>query len=440
MFEIYCVYQKNRIAAQNYSLMLNYLQIRHRAARMPVMKYFPLDHPSLLTAALAPQLTTPLLAWFEQHKRPLPWRQNYSPYAVWVSEIMLQQTQMERGVLYFLRWMQALPTIAAVAAADEEQILCLWEGLGYYSRARNLHKAAKHIMAEHGGIFPNTLSDIRALSGIGSYTAAAIASIAFEQDVPCIDANVERVLARVFDIDRIVKQEPAAGIIRTLSQTLLPHGKARAYNQAMMELGALVCGKKPRCAACPLAALCQSKHLGIADQRPVLPQKAPIRLVDAVTGVLFCDGAVFIQKRLENDVWGGLWEFPGGKIEQGESPEQAIVREFMEETGFAVRVKQKITVIRHNYTTYRITLHCFMLELAPAQAKPAQPSAGQGKQAGSSRPQPPVLTAASAWLWEQPCHLTRYGQPAAHRKLADMLFGQQGQGALPLLAPERQHS
>lgn len=394
------------------------------------MKHFPLSSANQLTATLAPCISRPLLLWFEQHKRPLPWRQGYSPYHVWVSEIMLQQTQMERGVQYFLRWMKALPSIAAVAAADEERILCLWEGLGYYSRARNLHKAAKQIMAEHGGVFPSDVKAIRALPGIGEYTTAAIASIAFEQDIPCIDANVERVLARLFDIDSIIKQEPAASSIRSLSQLLLPRGKARAYNQAMMELGALICTKKPRCALCPLAKLCQSKHLGIADQRPVLPQKTPVRLVDAVTGVLLCDKRVFIQKRLENDVWGGLWEFPGGKIEQGESPEQAIAREFMEETGFAVRVKQKITVIRHNYTSYRITLHCFALELV---TMPASPKA-QGTQAGTACPKPPVLTAASAWLWELPHKLPHYGQPAAHRKLADMLFGEQGQMTLPLLS------
>lgn len=347
--------------------------------------------------------------WFSLHQRPLPWRQDYSPYAVWISEIMLQQTQMERGVSYFERWMQRFPDIAAVAAAPEEDILRLWEGLGYYSRARNLHKAARIIMDVHHGQFPSQLADIRALPGIGPYTAGAIASIAFGADTACIDANVERVITRVFDIDTPLKQEPAASRVRELAEALLPAGHARAHNQAMMELGALVCRKKALCADCPVQLWCESKHLNITHERPVRGKSTPITPLFVVTGILKYKGVYFMQKRVDTGVWGKLWEFPGGRIEAGESPEQAIVREFMEETGFAVRVVAPLGIIRHGYTTYRITLHCFALELVePPRATP---------------PPTPVLTAASEYRWVLPPAMTQLAMPAAHRKLADQVFG-----------------
>lgn len=357
--------------------------------------------------------------WFSLHQRPLPWRLDYRPYAVWISEIMLQQTQMERGVSYFTRWMQRFPDIAAVAQASEEDILHQWEGLGYYSRARNLHKAARIIIDEHGGVFPTDLAAIRALPGIGPYTAGAIASIAFGADTACIDANVERVLARVFDIDTPLKQEPAASRVRALAALLLPLGKARAHNQAMMELGALVCRKKAHCEACPVQNLCESRHLGIIHERPVAGKRANITQLLVVTGILRCQDKYFMQKRIDTGVWGKLWEFPGGRIEANESPEQAIVREFMEETGLAVRVTDNLGIIRHGYTSYKIHLHCFALELAD----------GPSATARSLPPVPPVLTAASQYRWLQTCDMTQLAMPAAHRKLADAVFGDYG---LPL--------
>lgn len=360
---------------------------------------------------------TALLDWFAVNQRRLPWRVNYTPYEVWISEVMLQQTQMERGVSYFNRWMERFPDIPTLAAADEEEVLRQWEGLGYYSRARYILEAARKIMSEHSGVFPADLESIRALPGVGPYTAGAVASIAFGEKLPCVDANVERVISRVFDVDTPVKQDPAAGIIRRWALRLVPEGKAREHNQAMMELGALVCRKKPRCAACPLALFCESLHLGIAEQRPVPGKKAVIKPVLAVTGVLRCGDRVFVQKRPPSGVWGNLWEFPGGRVEADESPEQASVREFMEETGFAVRVARRFGIIRHGYTTYRLTLHCFGLELAQ------DPTTGL--------PPTPRLTAATEARWVLPHELDALAMPAAHRKLADKLFGAQtGSGAV----------
>lgn len=368
-------------------------------------------------------LQTSLLDWFARHQRPLPWRADYTPYAVWISEVMLQQTQMERGVAYFNRWMERFPDIATLAAASEEAVLRQWEGLGYYSRARHVLAAAQKIMGEHGGVFPSELEKIRALPGIGPYTAGAVASIAFGEKLPCVDANVERVVARIFDVDSPVKQEPAAGVIRRWALRLVPDGHAREHNQAMMELGALVCRKKPRCGDCPLAAFCISRHLGITDQRPVPGKRATITPVDAVTGVLLHQGRVFVQKRPPSGVWGNLWEFPGGRVEAGELAKEAVIREFMEETGFTVRVARQYGVIRHGYTTYRLTLHCFGLELTTGDGPLNAP------------PLPPVLTAATEARWVAPPELAHMAMPAAHRKLADKLFNPAGGETTLLSAP-----
>ena len=361
-----------------------------------------------------PAIQAALRDWFCTHQRALPWRINYTPYEVWISEVMLQQTQMERGVAYFNRWMQRFPDIPSLAAAQEEEVLRLWEGLGYYSRARNILAAARQIMERHGGVFPRRPEDIRALPGIGPYTTGAIASIAFGEPLPCVDANVERVLARLFDLDSPVKQEPAASRLRQLALRLVPKGYAREHNQAMMELGALLCGKKPRCALCPLAAFCISLHLGIVAERPVPGKRASITPLEVVTGVLRCGQEIFVQKRLPQGVWGNLWEFPGGRIEAGESPEEAIQREFAEETGFNVRVAGSYGIIRHGYTTYRITLHCLALALedAPTTVPAARP------------PAPPILTAATDWRWLELPELANLAMPAAHRKLADSLATQ----------------
>lgn len=379
--------------------------------------------------AHTPQLQHALLEWFAAHKRDLPWRIKYTPYEVWISEIMLQQTQMERGVTYFMRWMQRFPDMASLAAASEEEVLRLWEGLGYYSRAKNILAAARLIMTRHDGVFPSQVEDIRALPGVGPYTAGAVAAIAFGEKLPCVDTNVERVLARVFDLDGPVKQEPVASRIRALALALVPEGRAREHNQALMELGALVCGKKPRCAACPLAEFCVSRHLGITDQRPVPGKKTALIPLEVVSGVLEYQGRIFLQKRLPTGVWADLWEFPGGRIEPNESPEQAIVREFLEETGFAVRVTRHLGIIRHGYTTYKIRLHCFGLALVEGYTNGiAKTSAPTDPLA---LPAPICLTAASEARWFTPAEMIEPAMPAAHRKLADQLFGQGAQAPLP---------
>ena len=357
-----------------------------------------------------------LLAWFSANMRPLPWRTGYDPYHVWVSEIMLQQTQMERGVAYFERWMRQFPTLQSVAEAEPDTILKAWEGLGYYSRARNLHAAAKLIMREHSGVFPVDFSAILALPGVGKYTAGAIVSIAYNQPVAAVDANVERVFSRLFDIDSPVKSTLAGDFISHMAAALIPEGKSRLFNQALMELGALVCGKVPRCGQCPLGAFCRAKHLGIALERPVPGKKTEYTALEIITGVLVHHGRVFIQKRLDSGVWAGFWEFPGGRLEPGESPEQGVVREFYEETEFPVRVSRHLGLVRHAYTRYRIVMHCFVCELPIG-------SANQQKNSMPPEMAPvypcPVLHAATEYRWVSLKELENFTLPAGHRKLLD---------------------
>ena len=355
------------------------------------------------------QLPGLLLDWFARHRRPLPWRAHYSPYATWIAEIMLQQTQMDRGVDYFNRWMERFPTIESVAQADDDALLKAWEGLGYYRRVRNLKAAAQAIMTRFGGKFPEDPQQMLSLPGIGAYTAGAIASTAFNLPVPCVDGNVERVLSRVFDIDSPVRVEPARSRIRELAAALIPPGKAREFNQALMEFGALVCRKKPDCADCPVAAipgLCQSLHLGIVQERPVLGRSSSITPIAVANGVLIHQGRLFIQRREEEGVWGGLWEFPGGCMEPGETPEMTVVREWREEVEFAVEPVASLGVIRHGYTTYRVTMHCFALRFASAMPPCVAP---------------PALHEACEWKWISPEEVDRYPMPAPHRKLADWL-------------------
>lgn len=360
-----------------------------------------------------------LLDWFAANRRPLPWRAGYSPYATWIAEMMLQQTQMERGVAYFRRWMETFPDIASVAAAGDDELLKAWEGLGYYRRARYIKAAARAIMERHNGVFPHEFKEILALPGIGPYTAGAIASTAFNAPVPCVDGNVERVLSRVFDIDIPLRSEPGKTRLRTLARDLIPEGRARDFNQALMELGALACRKKPLCSACPMAAvpkLCESLHLGIAAERPIPAKSAGIKPIEVSNGILFHKGRLFIQRRLPEGIWGGLWEFPGGGMEKGETPGQTVVREWKEETGFDVLPLRELGVIRHSYTSYRVTMHCFLLRFANGQPEETIPEGSV-----PADPVPPELTEACEWKWIALKDIELYPLPAPHRKLADML-------------------
>ncbi|MCF8105900.1 MAG: A/G-specific adenine glycosylase, partial [Desulfohalobiaceae bacterium] len=317
------------------------------------------------------QLPARLLEWFRIHQRDLPWRREVSPYKVWISEIMLQQTQTKRVVHYFKRWMARFPDLASVARAKEDGLLKAWEGLGYYNRVRNIQRTALILLRDHGAGFPQSYDELLQLPGIGPYTAGAILSLAFNLPHCAVDGNVERVFARLFDLQTPVKSPDNRRFIREEALAMLPENRARQFNQALMELGAVVC--RPRdadCQSCPVQAWCLSLRHHTVKQRPVPGKPEKMTPLEVAAGVLVRDGRILIQKRPPGGLMPHLWEFPGGKIKPGESPAEALIREFQEELELSITVGEKIIVIRHSYTVFRVTLHTFWCRLKDEEQQP----------------------------------------------------------------------
>jgi A/G-specific adenine glycosylase len=305
-----------------------------------------------------------LLGWYGEHARDLPWRGRTDPYTIWVSEVMLQQTRVETVIPYFERWMRRFPTLIALAQADVQEVLALWEGLGYYGRARNLHRAAQLVMRDYGGQLPADVKALRRLPGIGRYTAGAIASFAFGLDEPVLDGNVRRVLARVFDITQPLRSPEGERRLWQLAVEHLPPGRAADYNQALMDLGATLCtSRAPRCMLCPLAELCRARLLGVQDQRPVLRTRKKVPHHTVTAAIIQKDGRVLIARRPPRGLLGGLWEFPGGKLQPGEDLVSCLQREIKEELGVQVQVEGLLGVYRHAYTHFQVTLHAFYCRL-----------------------------------------------------------------------------
>jgi len=307
-----------------------------------------------------------LLDWYDVSRRNLPWRSDPRPYRVWISEIMLQQTRVETVLPYFERWMQRFPDVFALAGAEQQEVLNLWEGLGYYSRARNLHRAARVLVADFDGKLPPEVGQLKKLPGIGPYTAGAIASIAFGQPAPLVDGNVRRVLARYFDVDLPVDSSEGKRAVWALAEAAVPRDRPGDYNQALMELGSLVCTpRSPDCESCPISAGCRAYALGLQAVRPVLNPKKKIPHFVVTAGILRQDGRVLIAQRPEDGLLGGMWEFPGGKIEDEEELTACLQRELLEELGVHVNVNTPAGVYRHAYTHFRVTLHAFECCLEP---------------------------------------------------------------------------
>ena len=347
-----------------------------------------------------------LIGWFRETKRDLPWRQTYDPYHVWISEIMLQQTQMERGVRYFLNWIERFPAVADVASASEDDILAYWEGLGYYARARNLHKAAKEITEKFAGKVPSDYDTLLTLPVIGPYTAAAVASIAGNQDLVVIDANVNRIVARIFNIDEPIKNKVAQIQVRQITGALLPRGKARVFNQALMDFGGMVCTPKaPRCDECTIQALCVSHGLGIVALRPVLKRPKKSVLMLRVAGIIICRGRIYMQKRKSSAVWGGLWEFPGGEaiVEKMSGAELDLISEVKRETGLRIREKSPLVEVYHQYTHHKVTLRVSVCRL---QAE---------KRCN------PRLSSATRFAWVTPAEMDALPCPSGVRKVIEYL-------------------
>jgi len=313
------------------------------------------------------QLSERLLDWYATNRRDLPWRRTTDPYRIWVSEIMLQQTQVATVIPYYERFLRRFPTVVALAEAKRDEVLALWQGLGYYSRGRNLHAAARVVRDAHGGRVPDDPASLRALPGVGAYTAGAILSIAFDQDVPAIDGNVVRVLCRLFDYDRSPKTAAGKRFLADQSACLLPPGHARAYNQAMMELGATVClPRSPSCATCPLGGACRAHALGVEEQRPVRPPRKGVPHQDWVAAVVEQRDGLLIVRRVSKGLLGGLWELPGGEVLSGESDGIALRRLLTQglgvEAGGAI-VGEHLAVVRHAYTHFRLTVRAYRCSL-----------------------------------------------------------------------------
>lgn len=259
-------------------------------------------------------IAPPLLAWYGENRRCLPWREDVSPYRTWVSEIMLQQTRVQAVLPYFERFMTAAPSVAALAALPETQLMALWQGLGYYSRARNLQRAARQIMERHGGQIPESYEELTALAGIGDYTAGAILSIAYGQSVPAVDGNVLRIAARLTGDGGNVLEDPVRKRLRAKMAEALPETRAGDFNQALMDLGTLVClPKAPRCEVCPLAELCTARREHLQNALPVRQKKSKRRVEKRTVLLLEKDGAVALRRRGGEGLLAGLWELPNGE-------------------------------------------------------------------------------------------------------------------------------
>ena len=315
-----------------------------------------------------------LLTWYEGHKRDLPWRRaGGDPYAVWVSEMMLQQTQVATVIPFYERWMTRFPTVAALADAPLDDVLKQWQGLGYYARARNMHRAARAVMETHDGAFPTSFEAVLALPGIGRYTAGAVCSIALGLPTPIVDANVVRVLCRAFGIYGDPKSAPVQARLWELAQSLLPPDRASAFNQGMMELGALVCQARPQCEKCPVQTVCVAFATG---EQNSLPQFAPRPVFTAQTDVSAIithpgDGRWLLTQRPPDGLWGGLWEFPRVTAYDGESLGDAATRAAREVAGLVVTTNgHTVGTVRHGVTTRKITLVGVACTLADSAAQP----------------------------------------------------------------------
>ena len=309
-------------------------------------------------------LQSRLLGWYRRHRRPLPWRETKDPYRVWVSELMLQQTQVKTVLPYFDRFIARFPNVERLARASEQEVLASWSGLGYYRRAKSLHRAARLLMVEKGGVFPRDVEGWRALPGVGRYTAGAIVSIAFGKRVPILDGNVARVLSRLFSVSGDPGSGAANRRLWTLAEDILPRRSISDFNQALMELGALVCTpKKPKCLVCPIVSDCVARSLGIEEQLPELPARKASVPVTMTATLIEEEGRVLLYRRRGIDLMRDLWELPTGDVPDGEEPRAVMVREVREKYGLDVEPRRELEKIRHSIMNRRITLHAYTAEL-----------------------------------------------------------------------------
>ncbi len=346
-----------------------------------------------------------LLAWYRGRERDVPWRGESDPYRIWVAEVMAQQTRISTVRDYWEDFLRRFPDVEALARADRHDVLKAWEGLGYYARARRLHAAAREVTERHGGELPSDPDRLRELPGIGPYTAGAVASLAFGRPEPAVDGNTRRVLSRLHDL-----ADPGDADLRSAARRLLEArpGEAAALNQALMDLGGEVCTpSSPSCDLCPLGAACLARERGTVDRRPPSSDRGPLPHHRVALGLVWEEGRLLVQRRPPDGMLGGLWEFPGGKVEEDEGPRAALRRELREELEIEVEVLDELEPVEHAYSHFRVTL-------LPFHARRA-----------SGRPR---ARAAPEWRWAGPDELEELAFPTPNRRILARIDGPPGDG------------
>ena len=365
------------------------------------------------------KIANTLLAWYRRSRRDLPWRRTTDPYCIWVSEVMLQQTQVATAIPYYQRFIARFPDPAALACAPLDDVLKAWEGLGYYARARNLHAAAREVVARFGGVVPRDAQAFRSLPGVGEYIAAAVPSIAFGVPVVVVDGNVKRVVARLFAVADSVDRPAGARIIRERADALLDRAHPGDFNQALMELGALVCRPMaPACGECPVADACSAFAAGTPQDFPRRNARREVPTQRIAIGVVAREDRVLITRRAEAGMLGGLWEFPGGKVLPDESPAEACRREIREEVNLDVEVGERIARVKHAYTHLKVEIDVYSCRYTGGEVR---------------------LDGPTDHRWILLEETTQYAFPKANHKFLKLLQNRPGEraGATSRPAPER---
>jgi len=332
---------------------------------MELHQFFRFNPPPTLPTSKKEKIQTKLVRWFEKNGRDLLWRKTRDPYAIWVSEIMLQQTQVATAILYYKKFLKSFPTVHHLARANLSKVLKVWEGLGYYSRARNLHRASKIIVSRFSGKIPNNLKDLLALPGIGRSTAGAIVSFAYNKEAAILDGNAKRVLSRLFAISGRSER-----LLWKISESLIPKGYSNSFNQALMDLGSMICTPKDlQCPRCPLRNLCQGYLSGKPERYALRAIKKTIPHVAAVSAVIQKGGKVLLNKRPPKGLLGGLWEFPNWKTEGKKRLRLRLRDHIKEEMDMNIKVKEFIGVFQQTFSHFKLTLYAYR----------CQPINGKGK-------------------------------------------------------------
>jgi A/G-specific adenine glycosylase len=374
----------------------------------------PFDDMSMAGLQITPEETLRfrdhLIAWFHAHQRQLPWRQTSDPYHVWVSEVMLQQTQVKKVLAYYENFLRIFPDIQRLASADLGRVLKNWERLGYYARARNLHRAARIIMQEMGGEIPADYDRFRELPGVGEYIAAAVQSLAFGNPYPVVDGNVKRVVSRLFLLDSPIKTTSSGKFFKERAGELLDPDRPGPFNQAMMELGATICRpRRPICSDCPVRLFCGAYQTNRQNQIPLITKSKPLPEHHIAAGIVYKNSHILITRRKPRGLLGGLWEFPGGKVGRGETAEQACIREIREEVNLSVKIIGFLTRIKHAYTHFRIVMDVFHCRYQSGDV---------------------VLRGPADYRWITIDEIDRFPFPGANHKFIPLL--REGKGEKPL--------